>query len=421
MTAGVGELRVDLGRLRADVEALGRIGRDPRGGLSRPSFSPADLEARAWLKNKIKEAGLVYRCDGAGNIFGRLGEGSRVVLVGSHIDTVVNGGMFDGAAGVLAGLECLRRVRETGRRPAKPLELVAFTDEEGNLVGDFLGSRSFAGRLLEDAAERGLSAEVETALTGDGRPLRDALAAAGFSWESAVDAKRERPQVDAYLELHIEQGPRLEAAGVPIGIVDRIAGKSYRWCSYVGRAEHGGTTPLERRRDAFLAAAEFALRGTELVASRHPRGLMTIGRVSVSPGSFSVVPGQVDFSLDIRSESAVTLREMSRDLLALAEDVAAARGLSFGSRLADETEPVAPPERLVRLLEEECRALGYAHMRLGSGAGHDAQIVSSVADSAMIFIPCAGGISHAPQETINWGDLEKGANLLLQALIRLAS
>jgi len=148
---------------------------------------------------------------------------------------------------------------------------------------------------------------------------------------------------------------------------------------------------------------------------------MTIGIVNLSPGSFSVVPGQADFSLDIRSASAETLKEMGREILALAEDVAAARSVTFRSRLADATEPVAVPDRLVALLEEECAGLGYPHIRLTSGAGHDAQIVSSIADAGLIFIPCAGGVSHAPQEMIDWEDLEKGANLLLRSLIRLAS
>jgi len=413
MTREPQDIGIDIGRLRADIQALGQIGRDPRGGLSRPSFSPADLEARAWLKERIEEAGLTYRRDGAGNIFGVLGAGAPVVLAGSHIDTVVNGGRFDGAAGVLAGLECLRRIREEGQRPARPVGLVSFTDEEGNLVGDFLGSRAFTGLLDPQELERGL--------TSSGRPLQDILAGVGLSVETVLRANQERPAVDAYLELHIEQGPKLEAEGVPIGIVDRIAGKNYRWCSYLGKADHGGTTPLELRRDAFLAAADFALQGTRLVASRHPGGMMTVGRVSLSPGSFSVVAGQADFTLDIRSSSAETLREMGRELLALAGEVAAARGVSFGSRLADATEPVALPEKVLALLEEECAGLGYPHVRLASGAGHDAQIISSIADAGMIFIPCAGGVSHAPGEMISWDDLEKGANLLLRSLIRLAS
>jgi N-carbamoyl-L-amino-acid hydrolase len=406
------DITINLERLRADIESLAGIGRDPRGGISRPSFSQADLEARAWLKDKIRQAGLDYRQDGAGNIFGRLGGDGRAVLVGSHIDTVLNGGAFDGAAGVLAGLECLRRLKETSRKPAKPLELVAFTDEEGNLVGDFLGSRAFAGALNSE--------EIEKGITSFGHPLKDILAGTEFSLESILTAHKMRPEFEAYLELHIEQGATLETEGVPIGVVERIAGKIYRQCSFAGKADHGGTTPLELRRDAFLATADLALKGTQLVATKHYGNMVTIGKVTVQPGSFSVVPGRVDFTLDVRSASGETLEAIDLELQALAADIASTRGVSFGSKIVDRTAPVVLSDRLVGTIEEECRRLGYPSMRLTSGAGHDAQIVAGLAEAGMIFIPCNDGVSHAPDEMISWEDLEKGANLLLQALVRLA-
>ncbi len=407
------DIHINLDRLRSDLEELARIGRDPRGGISRPSFSQADLEARQWLKEKICQAGLCFRQDGAGNIFGHLGEQGRVVLVGSHIDTVLNGGRFDGSVGVLAGLECLRRVQEERIPLTRPLEVVSFTDEEGNLVGDFLGSRAFTGLLNRDELERGM--------TSFGRPLKEILVGTEFTVESILQAEKERPEVEAFLELHIEQGPVLETETIPIGIVDRIAGKCYRFCSFVGQADHGGTTPLELRRDAFLATADFALKGTQLVATRHYGSMITIGKVTVHPGSFSVVPGQVDFSLDFRSASLETLQTLEKELLTLAEDISSTRGVSFHSRVVDRTEPVETPPPLLAILEEECQKLGYPYLRVTSGAGHDAQIVSSVAPAGMIFIPCRDGISHSPEEMIEWEDLEKGANLLLRTLIRLAT
>ena len=406
-------MEISLDRLKEDIESLARIGQDPRGGITRPSFSQADLEARAWLKTKIQEAGLCCRQDGAGNIFGRLGSEGRVVLVGSHIDTVINGGKFDGSAGVLAGLECLRIIKENGISLGKPIELVAFTDEEGNLVGDFLGSRAFASLLNKD--------EIEKGMTSFGRPLRDILAGTEFTTQSILRAHEERPEVEAFLELHIEQGASLEMDDVPIGIVERIAGKRYFWCSFVGKADHGGTTPLELRHDAFLATADFALKGTQLVATRYYGSMVTVGKVSVHPGSFSVVPGQVDFSLDFRSSSPDTLKALEAELLTLAREISSTRGLSFYSRLVDQTEPAALSERLIGIMKEECARLDYPSMTLTSGAGHDAQIVSSLAEAGMIFIPCLDGISHSPAEMINWEDLEKGANLLLHTLLRLAS
>jgi len=406
------DIKIDIKRLRADLENLAKFGRDPRGGISRPSFSQADREAQAWLKERICEAGLCHRRDGAGNTFGRLGGDGRAVLVGSHIDTVINGGAYDGAVGVMAALECLRLIKESGTALAKPLELVSFTDEEGNLVGDFLGSRAFAGLLNKEEIERGV--------TTFGHPLREVLAGTEFTPETNLAAHKDRPEFEAYLELHIEQGATLETEDLPIGVVERIAGKIYRQCSFVGKAQHGGTTPLELRQDAFLATADFALKGTQLVATKHYGSMITIGKVTVQPGSFSVVPGKADFTLDLRSASGETLEVLDSQLQALAGDIASTRGVPFFSKVIDRTVPVALSGRVIGIIEEECRTLGYPSMRMTSGAGHDAQIVSGLADTGLVFIPCQDGISHAPDEMIRWEELEKGANLLLRTLVHLA-
>ena len=420
-------MKIDIDRLRRDIEDLGRIGRDENGGVTRPSFSTPDLEARAWLRARIEAAGLAYRVDGAGNIFGRLeGAGkpgsappaadarpAKTVMAGSHIDTVVNGGMFDGAAGVLAALECLRVIKDSGVRTALPLEVAAFTDEEGNLVGDFLGSRAFLGRLKRDFLEK--------EPTSYGRPLRDILKRTGYTIDSILDAHHTAPELDSYLELHIEQGPVLETEDVPIGIVSGIAGKHYRWCSFTGTASHAGTTPLELRQDAFLGLADFALRSTQLVATHHYGSLVTVGKVMVKPGVFSIVPGQADFSFEFRSHSAETLKTLERVLFNMADDIAVTRGLGFSSRIVDETKPVAISPRLTEILRAECQKLGYPWLMMPSGAGHDAQILAEAADTGMIFIPSPDGISHSPKETVRWDDLEKGANLLLSALIKLAT
>jgi hydantoinase/carbamoylase family amidase len=405
--------RINIERLRRDIEELGRLGVDPAGGLSRPSFSQADLEARSWLKARLAEAGLAVRQDGAGNIFGRLEGQGKPVMVGSHLDTVIRGGRFDGAAGVLAGLECLRQVREKALPHLRPLEVASFTDEEGNLTGDFLGSRAFSGQLNKELIERGL--------TQIGPPLGEILKGTEFTVESILETGRTRPEVEAFLELHIEQGSVLEEEGIPLGLVDRIAGKRYRVCSFIGKASHAGTTPLELRQDAFLGLADFALKSTQHVATRHYGNMVTVGKVTVRPGVFSIVPAEADFTLEFRSASAETLRVIDSELLAMAEDIARTRGLSFVSKVMDATEPVAVPARILDILKDECRKLGYPHLTLASGAGHDAQILSSLADIGMIFIPSPDGISHSPEETIRWEDLEKGANLLLAALLRLAA
>jgi N-carbamoyl-L-amino-acid hydrolase len=404
-------IRIDLDRLKKDIEELGQIGRDSKGGISRPSFSGADLEARAWLKDRIKNAGLRLREDGAGNIFGRLEGTGKTIMAGSHIDTVINGGMFDGSIGVLSALECMRRISEEGLERTKPLEVASFTDEEGNLVGDFLGSRAFIASPNKELLEKGK--------TQFGIPFVDVLKNTEFSIESIMEAHKQRPEIEVFLEIHIEQGPVLETENKQIGIVEVIAGKKYWVCQFLGAASHAGTTPFELRHDAFLGLADFALRSTQYVATQHYGSMLTIGRVQVHPGAFTTVPGEVDFSLDFRSTSKQTLVELEETLVSLANDVASTRGLQFFSRVVDQVDPVIIPETITDMMKKESDRLGYESMTLPSGAGHDAQIVASVAEPGMIFIPCEDGISHSPEEKIKWEDLDKGANLLLQMLMRL--
>ncbi len=406
------DIRINIERLKRDLEELGRIGRDDHGGVSRPSFSAADLEARGWLKKKIEEAGLCYRQDGAGNQFGRFECAGKTIMAGSHIDTVPNGGMFDGAAGVLAALEAARRIVEEKAPLTKALEIASFTDEEGNLVGDFLGSRAFMGLVDESAVRNGR--------TSFGVLFSDILKRTGFTAEGILGAHKDRPELEAYVELHIEQGPVLEDEGVSIGIVERIAGKHYRQCAYVGESGHSGTTPLELRHDAFLGLADFALRATQLVATKYYGSVLTVGKAALHPGSFSVIPGRADFTLEFRSSSPEAMAAIEKDVFALAEDIAATRGLTFISKLVDQTAPVTVAPRIVSLIAEECRSLGYPSMKMTSGAGHDAQIIAGACDSGMIFIPSPDGISHSPAERVDWGDLEKGANVLLRTLLRLA-
>jgi len=380
------DIRINLERLQKEIESLAQIGRDSQGGITRPSFSKADLEARDWLKERIQSSGLALGEDGAGNIFGRIEGDGPTIMAGSHIDTVINGGMFDGSVGVLSALECLRRIKEEDVKHSKPLEVASFTDEEGNLVGDFLGSRAFIGQMNQETLEKGL--------TQFGIPFAEILKQTDFTVQSIMEAHTQRPEIEAFIEIHIEQGPVLETENKSIGIVD---------CN------------------AFLGLADFALKSTQHVATEHYGSMVTVGRVSVMPGAFSIVPGQVDFSFEFRSQSTETLKELKKHLFSLADDIASTRGLRFSSKVVDETEPVKIPPRILDIMKEECEKLGYSYMTLPSGAGHDVQILAELAEPGMIFIPCLDGISHSPQEMIKWEDLEKGANLLLQVLIRLAS
>jgi N-carbamoyl-L-amino-acid hydrolase len=407
-----GAPRIDLARLRADIEALARIGPDPAGGLSRPAWSPAHEEARAWLVERFRAAGLATRVDPAGNVFGRLGDAEPVVMTGSHIDTVPRGGPLDGALGVLAGLECLRAAAAAGRRPARALEVAAFTDEEGRFYG-FFGSRALTGSLDLALAARLTDPE--------GLSLPEAMRRAGFDLARAPEARRPPETIAAYVELHIEQGPWLEAEGTPIGVVEAIVGIRRRRLTFVGQPDHAGTTPMDRRRDAFFTAAEYATRSREtVIRGGAGRAVTTIGVVQVSPGVPNIVPARTALLQEIRDPDPAVLERLARRTLALARRVAARRGLAVEVEELMRAEPVAMSPRVQAAVARAAAARGLAVKRMPSGAGHDAQILASVTDAGMLFVPSQGGRSHRPDEWTDWPAIERGADVLLGTLLALA-
>ncbi len=405
------ELRIDLGRLRRDIEALAAIGRDPTGGISRPAWSPAHEEARAWLLGQLRAAGLDARVDAAGNVFGRLGEGTPVVLTGSHIDTVPRGGPLDGALGVLAGLECLRTVAASGVRPARALEVAAFTDEEGRFYG-FFGSRALTGSLDRILAER---------LTDPtGLALAEAMRRAGFDLARAPEARRDPGEIAAYVELHIEQGPWLEAEDVPIGVVEGIVGIRRFRLTFVGQPDHAGTTPMDRRKDAFFTAAEYATKSRELVVrGGEGHAVTTIGVVDVRPGVPNIVPERAVLLQELRDPDPALLERLASRTLQAARRVARQRGLVLEVEHLMRAEPVRMSPRVQAAIEATAAGLGLPTRRMPSGAGHDAQVLAAVTDAGMIFVPSQGGRSHRPDEWTDWPALERGANVLLGTLLRL--
>jgi N-carbamoyl-L-amino-acid hydrolase len=406
------DLRIDAGRLRADIEALAAIGRDPTGGITRPAWSPAHEEARAWLLGRLRAAGLAARVDSAGNVFGRLGEGTPVVMTGSHIDTVPRGGPLDGALGVLAGLECLRAVAASGRRPARPLEVAAFTDEEGRFYG-FFGSRAMTGALDRQLAER--------LADPAGLPLPEAMRRAGFDLAAAPTARRDAEDIAAYVELHIEQGPWLEADDLPIGVVESIVGIRRFRLVFVGQPDHAGTTPMDRRKDAFLTAAEYAAKSRDLVVrGGQGRAVTTIGVVDVRPGVPNIVPERTALLQELRDSDPAVLERLASRTLRTAERVARQRGLGLEVEHLMRADPVRMSPRIQATIEAAAAALGLGTRRMPSGAGHDAQILAAVTDAGMIFVPSQGGRSHRPDEWTDWPALERGANVLLGTLLRLA-
>lgn len=416
-------LRVSLPRLRSHIHALSAFGRNPDGrGITRSCWSPVHEEARAWLISRMNQAGLTTWVDEAGNTFGRLpaptggarhfDPGAPTVMTGSHIDTVPEGGPLDGALGVLAGLECLQTIREAGTRPHLPLTVVAWSDEEGKYGGLF-GSRAFTGKLDPKA--------VPTMRSADGDRLVDAMARAGYDALAAPRARCTPGALAAYLELHIEQGPHLDAARIPIGVVEGIVGIRRSWVTFIGEPDHAGTTPMARRKDAFLAAADYAVRARDLVVTTGGgRSVTNFGRVEVAPGVANIVPSRATLLHEVRALDARVLGRLERRFGALARAVARRRGVTVRVDPISRSEPARCAPRVMRAVEEACRTLRLGFRTMPSGAGHDAQNLTSVTEAGMLFIPSRGGRSHRPDEMSDWRAIERGANTLLHALLRLA-
>ena len=412
--------RISLPRLKSHIETLSTYGRNPDGrGITRSCWSPPHEEARAWLLGKMKEAGLETRVDPAGNTFGMLpaaggtrpGEGAAV-LTGSHIDTVPEGGPLDGALGVLAGLECLQTIKEAGLAPRRPLAVVAWSDEEGR-YGSLFGSRAFTGKL--DASQLPLLRAV------DGESLVDAMARAGYDAARAVEARCDPRALHSYVELHIEQGPHLEAARLPIGLVEGIVGIRRNRLIFVGEADHAGTTPMALRKDAFLAACEYALKAREhIVKKGSGRSVTNFGRIELSPGVSNIVPARATLMQEMRELDSRILARLDRECVALARAVARRRGLRVVVETLSRTEPARCAPRVMEAVQAACEALRLPYKRMPSGAGHDAQNLASVTASGMLFIPSRGGRSHRPDEMSDWKAIGRGTNALLLTLLRLA-
>lgn len=406
--------RVDAAGMREDFDALAAIGATPGGGVNRPTFSDAHLAAGRWFLATAEADGLEARIDAAGNhsavLRSRHTRDARTLLLGSHLDSVPGGGRYDGALGVIAALHVLLAVKRAGTDLPFALEAIDFTDEEGTLVG-LLGSKAVAGTLTRDMLE-------------SPRGGRDALIAglqrAGLREETLSDARRDSASLAGYLELHIEQGARLEGDGVQIGVVTAIVGsRSFRIVLH-GVGGHAGTTPMEGRRDAGVAAARIILAVREIVVRDFPGCVATIGDVRVEPGAFNVVPGVARLALEFRSQHEAELDAMESALLARARAEANDEGTGIEINPVGRWQPIGLDPKLADSIERAATSLGLSTKRLASGAGHDAQVLAEVTRSGMIFVPSVGGVSHDPRELTPWEDVVNGANVLLGTVYELA-
>lgn len=414
MAIAENELRIDLDRLAQDLQELARIGfREEDQGIYRMAFTAADMSGKAWLENRLHDAGLPSWRDGAENVWSRVEgtvAGRPAVIIGSHLDTVPCAGSLDGSLGVLVGLECLRVIREQGIALDYPLELVAFSDEEGRF-GGMLGSEAVTGRV---APPRLQEADL------DGITVSQAMRVQGLDPNRVLEAARDPRELARYLELHIEQGPVLDKAGIPVGIVDEITGL-FKWSVTLrGESNHAGTTPMDLRRDAFMGLADFAHELPRILdenGSARSRG--TIGKAQIVPGAPNTVPGMVEFSLDVRDTSPSVLDELENACRKALSAIARRRRLKFDFDPLSRIEPVACDPMIVHAVEEASEALKLRSLRLPSGAAHDAQIMAGLVPVGMIFVPSRDGVSHSPAEWTSMHAIEAGANVTLQTLLRL--
>lgn len=402
---------INAARLNRSLEELGRIGESPQG-MQRLAYSPEDVAGRQYVMGLMGRAGLETRIDRAGNIIGRK-EGSApglpAIAMGSHTDTVPNGGKYDGALGVLAAIECAQTLADSGHSLRHPVEVLVFTNEEGTRYHRWLlGSRAMAG-LLEPADLN--------AVDDEGVPLSARLADIGGDLMRIGEAQRGPDEMAAYLELHIEQGPTLHQSGTSIGVVTGITGRTVLEVQIMGTANHAGTTPMAGRHDALVSASKLVLAAQRLATDLEICRVATVGSIQAQPNAVNVVPGAVRLGVEFRDLDMASLAAAEGVIRDEAGLVAAADGVTVEVRRQESTNAVPINTGMQALVQEAAQRGGLTWERLPSGAGHDAQAMAAITQAAMIFVPSLAGISHSPQEYTKPTDCANGARVLLNLLL----
>jgi len=405
-------LRIDVTRLSARLDALAQIGAIADGGVCRLALSDEDRQGRDLVVGWMRELGLAVSIDAIGNVVGvRAGaEDGAPVMTGSHIDTVRTGGRYDGNLGVLAGLEVIAVLNDASIVTRRPLAVAFFTNEEGaRFSPDMMGSLVYVG---------GLTLEEALATVGiDSASVGDSLVQIGYAGPAPCD----QPSAQAYIELHVEQGPVLEAESVEIGAVESVQGISWTEFTVHGVANHAGTTPMHLRHDAGYVACEIASEARRIAREMGGNQVATVGAIDLSPNLVNVIAYKAVFTVDLRNTDETALQHAERRLHTYAREIAGSEGVKISARRLARFEPVAFDPATVTLVEETALSLGFSVKRMPSGAGHDAQMLARVCPAAMIFVPSVGGISHNVKEFTTTAQLEAGANVLLHTLLRLAS
>lgn len=406
---------ISAGRLLEDLRAFSKIGGRPDGGLDRLAWTEADLEGRRWLASRMETAGLEARTDPALNVFGRLrASPGPWLLVGSHADSVPRGGRLDGAYGTIAALEVLRSLVEARDPLAEHVEIVGWADEEGvRFENGLIGSRAVAGELNPD--------DLEEQTDWQGEPVSAVLARAGVDLGRINEAHEHLEFINGYLELHIEQGPRMEADGFELAVVTGIVGVHREKVRIEGVQNHAGTTPFRLRKDAGRAAARTVAGLRELVQREDAEAVANVGAIHFYPGGINVVPGRADFDLEVRHLEDHAVRRIVDAVHEQLHRICSQEGCRADADLRAYDPAAAMDARVMAALERACQPLTGRVTRLASGAGHDASVMSRHVPTGMLFVPSIGGISHAPEENTSDEHLVLGARALMRAVHKVAA
>lgn len=399
-------LTVNGARLNGWLTQFDKIGRTA-GGINRVAYSEADLAGRAFTRDLFAQSGLQMRLDTAGNMLARVpgtDATRRPILIGSHVDSVTDGGNYDGPVGSFGAIEVARSLAEQKVRLRHPLEVVVWQNEEGGTIGSKIAVGLMTPADLDKVAR-------------SGKTVREGIGLIGGDVSRLNDAVRKKGDIAGYIELHIEQGGLLEKANRQIGVVEGIVGLRWFEITITGFANHAGATPMDQRQDAMLAAAKFTVAVNEAIRGEAGRQVATVGRLNVSPNTTNVIPGQVVLTVDLRDLDQQKIDRFTATFEKLGRDIGEATRTTFTFNQLVNSTPALSDARIMDVVASSATALGLSHQRMPSGAGHDAQEVAHIAPMGMIFVPSVGGISHSPKEFSRADDITRGANVLLNAVI----
>ncbi len=404
------QIGVNQDRLESRIFSLAEFGLQDNGETERVAYSDADIAARKWAITEMKALGLKTTIDFAGNLVGiRSGSDPNLkpIAFGSHIDRVPNGGNYDGCVGSMAALEVIQTMNDHAIKTKHPLEVILFSDEEGSLMG----SRALVGHLGPNALK---------VVNSTGYSVSEGLMRIGGDTTRIKEVARQKGDLAAFLELHIEQGGILENEQVAIGVVEGIVGIRWWDVEFTGFANHAGTTPMNARHDALLAAAKFIVAVNEAANSFEGRQVATVGKIKAEPGAPNVIPGKVVTSLEIRDLSETVIEKLFALIKEKAEEIAKASDVKIEFHHLDTTaDPALTDPAIQKEIEKAAKSIGLTTKLMPSGAGHDAQDMAMIAPTGMIFVPSKGGISHSPKEFTSTKDMANGANVLLQTILAL--